>query len=370
MSLQNEFRVSELISSGSAVITSQNSAGNHTFYVKPTNEDFDGETSGYVEKAKYNEEELKKAVDVVVDELIPQTPKEQPKVVPQKTYDRLEGLYSGSLGQVKKLDKNVSDSIAEIERLTTENSNLTTQIDVERLLRASAENELQITNDKYVTLVQDFQNALSKGIREGIERVSIEAQLRGLQAEKETFNQLQTQLQSQLDSANVRLVDLQNQVTNAQQLLASAQITASQAQAAAAAANAAKTQAELSTKKNSKIICDLLYKQGFIPEHIWKADEDFGRMMLKTNKPVAIGYLIWAQGVVDFLKKKPQYSKYVYVGVKPWSEHMAHMMGVLPTDNKVGKFIHYLGCKFSVLTYNLYKFKRKNKINQLSLLWQ
>ena len=44
MSLQNEFRVSELISSGSAVITSQNEQGNHTFYVKPTAEDFDGET--------------------------------------------------------------------------------------------------------------------------------------------------------------------------------------------------------------------------------------------------------------------------------------------------------------------------------------
>jgi hypothetical protein len=370
MSLQNEFRVSELISSGSAVITSQNSSGNHTFYVKPTNEDFDGETSGYVEKPKYNETELKKAVNVDVVELIPQTPKEQPKVVPQKTYDNLQGLYSGSLIQIKDLSKQLNDANSKIQTLTTENENLITQIDVEKLLRASAENELEITNTKYVALVQDFQNALSKGIREGIERVSLEAQLRGLQAEKETFNQLQTQLQSQLDSANVRMVDLQSQVTNAQQLLASAQIQASQSQAAAAAAQAAKTQAELSTKKNSKIICDLLYRQGFIPEHIWKADEEFGSMMLRTNKPVAIGYLIWAQGVVDFLKKKPEFSKYVYIGVKPWSEHMAYMMGVLPTDNKVGKFIHYLGCKFSVLTYNLYKFKRKNKINQLSVLWQ
>ena len=231
------------------------------------------------------------------------------------------------------------------------------------MLRASAEDELQISNDKYVTLVKDFQNALSKGIREGIERVSLEAQIRGLQAEKQTFNELQIQLQTQLDTANTRNNELQNQVVNSQQLLAAAQTQASVSQAAA-------TQAQLAQKKNSKIICDLLYRQGFIPEHIWKADEDFGRMMLRTNKQVSIGYLIWAQTVVDFLNKNPQFSKYVYIGVKPWSEHMAYMMGVLPTDNKVGKVIHYLGCKFSVLTYNLYKFKRKNKINQLSLLWQ
>jgi hypothetical protein len=56
MSLQNEFRVSELISSGSAAITSQDSEGNHIFYVKPIPEDFDGQTSGYVERPKYNEE--------------------------------------------------------------------------------------------------------------------------------------------------------------------------------------------------------------------------------------------------------------------------------------------------------------------------
>lgn len=354
MSLQNEFRVSELISSGSAAITSQNSEGNHTFYVKPIPEDFDGQTSGYVEKARYNEEELKKAVDVEVDELIPAAPREQPKVVPQKTYDRLEGLYSGSLAQIRNLEIELNTANGEIQRLTTENENLITQIDVERLLRATAENELDITNDKYVSLVQDFQNSLSKGIREGIERVSLEAQLRGLQAEKQTFNELQTQIQNQLDTANANIFELQNQLVNANQLLASAQTTASAAQSTAAAAQ----QAQLATAKQKKIICNELYNQGFLPQHIWKADERYGNMMFKTHPTLVLGYMMWAKNVVKFMKEKPKYSKWIYKVVKPWTEHMAYEMGELPNDNFIGKIIHNVGKQYCYYVYNKTMSKR------------
>jgi len=359
MSLQNEYRLSELISSGSAVITSQNSEGNHTFYVKPTNEDFDGETSGYVERPKYNEEELKKAVDVEVDELIPSAPKEQPKVVPQKTYDNLQGLYSGSLAQVRNLENELNAANGEIQRLTTENENLTTQIDVERLLRATVENELDITNDKYVTLVQDFQNALSKGIREGIERVSLEAQIRGLQAEKQTFNELQTQLQNQLDTANTRIGELGNQLVNSQQLLASAQTQASAAASTAAAAQ----QAQLATAKQKKIICNELYNQGFLPKHIWNADERYGNMMWEKDPTLVLGYMMWAKNVVKFMKAKPQHTKWIYKVVKPWTEHMAYEMGELPKDNWIGKIIHNVGKQYCYYVYNKVMSKR-------NVVWQ
>ena len=352
MSLQNEFRVSELISSGSAVITSQNEQGNHTFYVKPTAEDFDGETSGYVERPKYNEEQLKKAVNVVVDELIAAPAKPQPKVVPQKTYDRLETLYNESLAKNTDLSKQLSDALAEIETLNTANEALATQIDVERLLRASAENESEITNNKYVSLIQDFQNALSKGIKEGIERVSLEAQLRGLQAEKVTFDELQKNLTTQLDSANERATNLQTQVTNAQQLLASAQLQASQAQASA-------TQAQLANTKKKKIICNELYKQGFLPQHIWNADELYGEMMYKKDPSLVLGYMMWAKNVVNFMKAKPQYTKWIYTMVKPWTEHMAYEVGILPNDNWIGKLIHKFGKQYCYYVYNKQMSKRK-----------
>jgi hypothetical protein len=352
MSLQNEFRVSELISSGSAVITSQNELGNHTFYVKPTDTDFDGETSGYVEKPKYNEEQLKKAIDVNVDELIGPEPKPQPKVFSEAAYNRLAALYSGSLVTNKDLTNELNFANSEIERLTSANESLTTEIDVERLLRASAENESDTTNQKYVELIQDFQNALSKGIREGIERVSLEAQLRGLQAEKQTFSDLQSQLRNQLETATGTITQLQTQLINSQQLLAAAQTQASSAQTQAATASAAATQAQLANTKKKKIICNELYVQGFLPQNIWDVDERYGEMMFKKNPTLILGYMMWAKNVVKFMQQNPQYTKYIYFIVKPWTEHMAYEMGELSKDNFIGKLIHNVGKQYCHYVYN------------------
>ena len=113
-----------------------------------------------------------------------------------------------------------------------------------------------------------------------------------------------------------------------------------------------------------KIICDLLYHQGYLPKEIWEADEKFGRLMLKTNKKGMFGYLTWAKPVVNFLTKNPQYSKYFYLITKPWSEHMAYMMGVLPEDNKLGKVIHYFGNKFSLMVYEFITSKKKRRKNK------
>jgi hypothetical protein len=110
-----------------------------------------------------------------------------------------------------------------------------------------------------------------------------------------------------------------------------------------------------------KIICNLLYKQGYLSREIWEADEKFGRLMMKTNKEGLLGYLIWAKPTVNFLNKNPKYSRYVYVLTKPWHEHMAFMMGVLPQDNKLGKAIHYVGNKFSIMIYKFYSKKRRRK---------
>jgi hypothetical protein len=110
-----------------------------------------------------------------------------------------------------------------------------------------------------------------------------------------------------------------------------------------------------------KIICNLLYSQGFLSKEIWEADEKFGRLMLRKNKEVSFGYLTWAKPVVSFLTKNPQYSKYLYLIVKPWSEHMAYTMRVLQKDNKIGKIINYIGSKFSILIYKLITTKRKKR---------
>jgi hypothetical protein len=111
----------------------------------------------------------------------------------------------------------------------------------------------------------------------------------------------------------------------------------------------------------SKILCNLFYNQGYLPKEIWEADEKFGKLMLRTNKEGLFGYLTWARPIVNLLTKYPQYTKYFYLFSKPWTEHMAYKMGVLPKDNKLGKVIHYFGNKFSLIVYKLITSKKREK---------
>ena len=48
---------------------------------------------------------------------------------------------------------------------------------------------------------------------------------------------------------------------------------------------------------------------------------------------------------------------------------MAHLMGVLPNDNLIGRGLHFIGCQYSLFVYTAVKFKRKYKKKKLSLGW-
>ena len=219
MAIDNQFRIDELISKGSRAIVSKDEVtGNHTFTVGSkqiindpyphTKGERDGEQVGTIEKPKYNEEQLVKAVDTVVDELIGPPKKEQPPVVPKPLYDDLRRLYdlrgvriSELEGQVRALESIISQLEAQIESLQIE-------LDAARLQQTVAENQSQQINEQYVALLQDFSTAIIKSTKEGIERVSLKAQTEGLIAQKESLRmQIQSitalvgQLQSQLSGA-------------------------------------------------------------------------------------------------------------------------------------------------------------------------
>jgi len=165
---------------------------------------FSGESSGYVEKPKYNEEELKKAVDVKVDELIKEKrPKRGPYILKSK-YDDLRKKYEDALEQIADLRRQLNDALAEIQRLQGVIQQLEVEVDSAKLQQAAAENELQSANDRYTTLLGDFQQAIIKGTKEAIERVSLEAQVRGLQAQKETLIRLEEQEEAAQEETAIR----------------------------------------------------------------------------------------------------------------------------------------------------------------------
>ena len=239
MAIDNQFRINELMVSGSRAIISKDSiSGTHTFvqgskqivlgkseggdapYTHIKGER-DGEIFGRVEKPKYDEEQLKKAIDVDVDELISPPPKPKPDVVPRKLYEDLRKQYRNQVSLNSELQSIITELRADIASLQAEIEALRIQVDVAKQQQAAAENQAQITNEKYQGLLQDFSSAIIKGTREGIERVSLTAQVEGLQAQKESLRQLlattQRQLESQRDAfqiqsdAQQRTFDAQNE---------------------------------------------------------------------------------------------------------------------------------------------------------------
>ena len=59
------------------------------------------------------------------------------------------------------------------------------------------------------------------------------------------------------------------------------------------------------------------------------------------------------------MKAYPHLTKYVHFFAKPWTEHMAYMMGVSKKKTLIGKFSHWLGTKVSYFVAN--RVMRKNK---------
>lgn len=322
---------------------------------------FSGETSAYLERPYYDEEQLLKAKDIKVDELIKQKKETRERYIKYSKYEeKLEDIAILTSDKIN-LEQIISEKNSIISSLEANILSLESEVIAAQERVKQIESEFESLKNRYEQLLADFQNSVLKGTKEGIERVSLTAQVKGLAAQKET---LASQLESEkgivksLTAANSTLQDTirSNQKIAEQQIqAANAQVTAAQATATTAA-----------NSKKKKIICDLLYRQGYLPKHIWEADQEFGKLMVRENPKGLLGYLIWAEPVVNFLTKNPQYSKYFYLITKPWSEHMAYNMDVLPKDNKFGKVIHIVGNQFSLLVYSLYKFKSKYKIQYIN----
>lgn len=166
-------------------------------------EKFSGETSGYIEKPKYNEEELQKSLDVKVDELIKeQKPKKAPYILKEK-YNKLQSRFDDKVSELEDVRAQLNSERAITEELRSIIAQLEVSEDSALLQRAAAEDETEVANDRFTKLLSDFQQAIIKGTKEGIERVSLTAQVRGLQAQKSTLKELlevQKGIVSQLES--------------------------------------------------------------------------------------------------------------------------------------------------------------------------
>lgn len=162
----------------------------------PNQSSFGGETSGRIERPVYDEQELQKAKDLKVDELIKPRKQSNGKFVKverlqnaearlraeQEESARLRTLLNQVNSQVGVLEGNVNSLGGQIQALNDE--------------IVQKDTEISELFGRYEKLLEDYQSSVIKGTKEGIERVSLNAQVQGLQAQKET---LQAQLTAQQD---------------------------------------------------------------------------------------------------------------------------------------------------------------------------
>jgi hypothetical protein len=317
--------------------------------INPNQETFSGESNLNIVKPKYNEEELKKAVDVKVDELVKKKKTKKPRYILYEKYQGKLNEITTLNNQLQQITNERDNLLSSVETLEGSVQVLNSQIETLQSQIEFQQQEFGNLTEKFGELSIDFQNSVIKGTKEGIERVSLTAQTRGLEAQKET---LQSQLESEkeivkaLQAANVTLqqtIETNAQIFEQQIAQANASVKAAQATASNAA-----------NSKKKKIICNELYHQGYLPELIWDADEKWGDKTFITDPKLVIGYQMWARKVVKFMRKNPQYTPAIYFLCKPWTEWMAYDLGVLPKNNLRGQFTQWVGRYFSYMVYDLY----------------
>ena len=342
--LRNEDKISELLVSGSLAIKTKNEFGIHVFSGSVAD---DGIVSGKLTKPKYNEVEVIKSIDTNIVELIPVEAPDLPPTILLTSYNQANQLIADLTLQVERLNNVTLNLASKVKELEITTQSLLVEMDSKDLLLAVSQNQTQQANSKIESSIVSLQNSIQKATAESIQRVSLSARNTSLLQENTLLNEQLTSAQSQIVNLNQTINQINTQLnTNQTQLIAANQ------------------QLTNATTKKKKIICNELYNQGYLPQHIWKADEIYGEMMYEKDPRLVLGYMMWARNVVKYMKAKPQNTKWIYMMVKPWTEHMAYEVGTLPKDNWIGKLIHSVGKQYCYYVYD----KQMSKRNKLS--WQ
>ena len=349
--LRNEDMISELMLSGSLAIKTKNEFGIHVFSGSVAN---DGIVSGKLTKPKYNEVEVIKSIDTNIVELIPVVPPALPPTILLTAYNEATTLIGDLTTQVERLNSVTLDLASKVKELEIVTQSLLVQIDSKDLLLAVSQNQTQQSNLKIESSIGSLQNAIQKATAESIQRVSLSGRNTSLLQENAVLSEQLTSAQSQIVNLNQTINQLNTQLNSTQTQLVNNSTQLAQAN----------NQLTNATTKKKKIICNELYNQGFLPQHIWNADEIYGEMMYEKDPRLVLGYMMWARNVVKYMKAKPQNTKWIYKMVKPWTEHMAYEVGTLPKDNWIGKLIHNVGKQYCYYVYD----KQMSKRNKLS--WQ
>jgi hypothetical protein len=208
-------------------------------------------------KMKMDEEELIKAIDVNVKELMPNIPKPKKDLVPKPLYDEEVQKVEDLRREVERLNLIQIELTSIINELEAQVTNLTNEKLVLEQINDLLVNQLNTTTGTITDFATQISTSLQKSVDESILRASLQSQNTGFQAQIKA-------LIKQIDSLNSIIEGLQSQLGAVQQQQAIQQGTQAQAMAAGADVVNDVVIAKLSKKedKDKSVICGRINAKG------------------------------------------------------------------------------------------------------------
>jgi hypothetical protein len=208
-------------------------------------------------KMKMDEEELIKAIDVNVKELMPNIPKPKKDLVPKPLYDEEVQKVEDLRREVERLNLIQIELTSIINELEAQVTNLTNEKLVLEQINDLLVNQLNTTTGTITDFATQISTSLQKSVDESILRASLQSQNTGFQAQIKA-------LIKQIDSLNSIIEGLQSQLGAVQQQQAIQQGTQAQAMAAGADVVNDVVIAKLSKKedKDKSVICGKINAKG------------------------------------------------------------------------------------------------------------
>jgi hypothetical protein len=184
--LRNLSLLDDISKSGSLVV-SKTSVNSYEF--NDSNE-LDGVIFGKLSNPKYNETDLIKSIDTRIFELIPVEPPPLDDDVPRPVYNEVTQSVIDLTEEVIRLNTIVVDLTAKVSELEIVSESLRVDVDAQKILVASFENQLNQANVKISNVVVDLQNSIQKGTAEAIQRVSLTARNQSLKEQNDQYKEI------------------------------------------------------------------------------------------------------------------------------------------------------------------------------------
>jgi len=165
-------------------------------------------STGYIyaptQKKIYNTDELKKALDVEVTELLPDDQSQELDLVPRPLYeDALNALIIAE-ATIEEQAFEIANLEATASFLESRINELEVEVDNERLLRILAEANADNIREQLVLINENAQTALQRSVLEGIERSALEARNSGLVAQVQALKSEVINWRIQTQQAQIR----------------------------------------------------------------------------------------------------------------------------------------------------------------------